>query len=131
MDLYRYFIGRGDQSVNEKVMISRIDQQLRITRIMMYAYHLYDDVEPLELRNYMIGYFSLMMGVCSIFSKLSDAPDSEANLEALWEELRAYDHRMYMRARHGLVGTVMNFRGKGEKVTIGIYRIARKVVKFN
>lgn len=131
VDLYRYFIGRGDQSVNEKVMIGRIDQQLRITRIMMYAYHLYDDVQPVQLRNYMIGYFTLMMGVCSIFSKLSDAPDSEANLEALWEELRVYDHRMYMRARHGMIGTAMNFRGRGEKVTIAIYRIAQKVVKFN
>ena len=132
VDLYRYFIGRGDQSVNEEVMVSRIDQQLRITRIMMYAYHLYDDVEPVALREYMRGYFSLMMGVCSIFSKLSEAEDAEANLEALWEELRAYDHRMYMRARHGLIGTAMNFRGeKGKKATIGLYRIARKVVKFN
>ena len=28
VNLYRYFIGRSDQSVNEKVMISRIDQQI-------------------------------------------------------------------------------------------------------
>ena len=35
VDLYRYFIGREDQSVNEKVMLSRIDQQLRITREMI------------------------------------------------------------------------------------------------
>ena len=32
VDTYRYFIGREDQSVNEKVMLSRIDQQLRITK---------------------------------------------------------------------------------------------------
>ena len=29
VDLYRYFIGRADQSVNESVMIGRVDQQLR------------------------------------------------------------------------------------------------------
>ena len=28
VDFYRYFIGREDQSVNEQVMIRRIDQQL-------------------------------------------------------------------------------------------------------
>ena len=28
VNFYRYFIGREDQSVNETVMISRIDQQL-------------------------------------------------------------------------------------------------------
>ena len=36
VDLYRYFIGREDQSVNEKVMISRIDQQLFVTKKMIY-----------------------------------------------------------------------------------------------
>ena len=31
VNFYRYFIGRDDQSVNEKVMISRIDQQIYVT----------------------------------------------------------------------------------------------------
>ena len=28
-NLYQYYLGRNDQSVNEKVLISRIDQQIR------------------------------------------------------------------------------------------------------
>jgi glycosyltransferase involved in cell wall biosynthesis len=132
VDLYRYFIGRDDQSVSEKVMIGRIEQQLRITRIMMYAYHLYDDVEPVQLRNYMLGYFELMMGVSAIFSKLSDAPDAAANMALLWKELHQYDHRMYKRARYGVIGSSMNIPGKvGEKISIGLYRAAQKLVKFN
>ena len=35
LDLYRYFIGRADQSVNESVMVGRVDQQLRVTRHMI------------------------------------------------------------------------------------------------
>ena len=35
LDLYRYFIGRSDQSVNESVMVKRVDQQLRVTRHMI------------------------------------------------------------------------------------------------
>ena len=35
VDFYRYFIGREDYSVNEKVMISRIDQQLFVTKSML------------------------------------------------------------------------------------------------
>ena len=35
INLYHYFIGREDQSVNEKIMISRIDQQLRVNKIMI------------------------------------------------------------------------------------------------
>ena len=132
VDLYRYFIGRDDQSVNEKVMVSRIDQQLRVTRIMMDAYHLYDDVESTKLRNYMIGYFTLMMAVCSIFSRLSDAPDAMENCDKLWVHLKHYDKRMYRRARMGVVGIATNLPTKaGEKFTLGIYRIASKLMKFN
>ncbi|MCH3944223.1 MAG: glycosyltransferase family 2 protein [Atopobiaceae bacterium] len=132
VDLYRYFIGRGDQSVNESVMISRIDQQLRITRVMMHAYHLYDEVESVKLRSYMVSYFTLMMAVCSVFSRLSDKPDAMDNCEELWDELKAYDIRMYRRARMGAVGTATNLPTKaGEKATIGIYRVAQKLVKFN
>ena len=38
VNFYRYFIGRTDQSVNESVMIGRIDQQLRVTRLMLGYY---------------------------------------------------------------------------------------------
>ncbi|MGI6755348.1 MAG: glycosyltransferase family 2 protein [Atopobiaceae bacterium] len=132
VDLYRYFIGREDQSVNESVMVSRIDQQLRITRIMMHAYHLYTDVTSPKLRAYMMGYFTLMMAVSSIFSKLSDAPDAKENLADLWRELKSYDQRMYLRVRYGLVGIYSNLpKAGGEKATIIIYRIAQKLVKFN
>jgi hypothetical protein len=39
---------------------------------------------------------------------------------------------MYRRARMGAVGTATNLPTKaGEKATIGIYRVAQKLVKFN
>lgn len=34
IDLYQYYLGREDQSVNEKVMISRIEQQIKVTQIV-------------------------------------------------------------------------------------------------
>ena len=42
VNFYRYFIGRSDQSVNESVMIGRIDQQLKVNRIMI------DDYKPVS-----------------------------------------------------------------------------------
>lgn len=132
VDLYRYFIGREDQSVNEQVMIGRIDQQLRVTRIMMRAYHLYDDVDEPKLRSYMVDYFTLMMAVSSIFSKMSDDPEAMDNMNDLWEELKQFDSRMYRRARMGMVGLATNLPGEwGRKATIGIYHVAQKLVKFN
>lgn len=132
VDLYRYFIGREDQSINESVAISRIDQQLRVTRIMMHSYHLYDDISQTKLRSYMANHFTLMMAVCSVYSRMAGTPEALQDLEAIWEELRLYDDRMYRRARRGAVGVATNLPGDaGIKATIYIYRVARKLVKFN
>lgn len=132
VDLYRYFIGREDQSVNESVMAGRIDQQLRITRIMIDAYHLYDDVQEPKLRNYMFNYLTMMMVICSIFSKLSEEPSARADCHALWEYFRVYDPEMYRHVRHSFLGTMTNLPTKaGEKTSLGLYRVTSKVFKFN
>ena len=34
IDLYHYYLGRDDQSVNEKVLMKRIDQQIRVTEMV-------------------------------------------------------------------------------------------------
>lgn len=132
VDLYRYFIGRDDQSVNESVMVGRIDQQLRITRIMIDAYHLYDDVESTKLRRYMLGYITLMMAVCSVFSRLSDKPDAMENCNEIWHHLKEFDTKMYKHARMGVIGTATNLPTKvGKKFTIYAYRLTAKFMKFN
>jgi hypothetical protein len=38
VNLYRYYIGRENQSVNEKVMIKRVDQQIRVNQILVETY---------------------------------------------------------------------------------------------
>lgn len=132
IDLYRYFIGREGQSVQEGTMVKRLDQQFRITRIMMEAYHLFDDVPEPKLRNYMMGYFQMMMAICSVFSKLSDDPEMPAKLERLWADLKAYDERMYRHARWGVIGVGTNLpTPAGERASIGLYHIAQKIFKFN
>ena len=69
-NFYRYFIGRDDQSVNEKVMISRIDQQLRVTRRLIDSY-LSEKPENEKCRKYMRTYLRIMMEVSSIFLIIS------------------------------------------------------------
>ena len=49
-------------------MIKRVDQQLRVTRIMMEAVDVYAlPVTQDKLRAYMLNYFSMMMAISSIF----------------------------------------------------------------
>ncbi len=132
VDMYHYFIGREDQSVNERVMASRVDQQLRITRVMMRCYHLYHDIPSVELRSYMVNFFVLMMAICSIFSRLSERPDAMDDLARLWDELHDYDPRLWRRCRLGIVGQFCNLPGDaGRAITLGGYRLANRFVKFN
>ena len=48
VDFYHYFIGREDQSVHEEVMIRRIDQALKVNRLMITGVDL-TKVEPRRL----------------------------------------------------------------------------------
>ena len=132
VDLYRYFIGRQDQSVNEKVMVSRYRQQLRISKIMFEALHLYDEVESQPLRAYMLNYLTMMMAISSLFGHMSDEPESDQLVDELWRDLKAFDERMYNHARHNFLGVGTNLPGKvGKRLTAALYRTARKIFKFN
>ena len=66
-NLYHYYIGREDQSVNETVMISRLDQQYRVNRLMIDCCDVLN-VQPKKLRKYMILYFEIITNVSYVLS---------------------------------------------------------------
>ncbi|MCL2529713.1 MAG: glycosyltransferase family 2 protein [Coriobacteriia bacterium] len=133
VDLYRYFIGREGQSVNEKTMISRIDQQLRITRIMIDAYDLAgDDVPEPKLRRYMENYLLMMMVICSVFLVMSEREDALEQRAAIWRYLHDRSPAMYNRMRKRFLGHAVNLNGRTGHYTIKSgYRLSQKVFKFN
>lgn len=131
VNLYRYFIGRDDQSVNEQVMIKRIDQQLRVTKIMIESHNLMQ-IKSKKLRNYMIKYLSMMMAICSVFLIKEGSNESLAKKETLWEYLKNYDRWLYKKIKSQILGRSMNLPGKfGQKVVEVGYSIARKIYGFN
>ena len=77
VNFYRYFIGRDGQSVNEKNMIKRIDQQLFVTKTMIDMYQMHKILNK-RLRAYMTNYLAIMMTVSSIIAIRSKEP---VNLE--------------------------------------------------
>lgn len=132
VDLYRYFIGREDQSVNESVMIGRIDQQLSVTRIMIDSFLLERDVKSPRLRSYMRNYLTMMMVICTVFSMMSDREDKEQMRADIWKYLREHDYQTYVRIRRSVMGVGTHLPGKaGDKVLLSAYHIAQKVFKFN
>ena len=132
LDLYRYFIGRADQSVNESVMIGRVDQQLRVTKHMIDCQDLDALKDQKRLRAYMVHYLSVMMAVSDIFLLLDGSAEAHAKKAELWQYLK--DHvtpGVYRAVRVNLGGmTDLHFPG-GDKVVISTYRQLRKIFKFN
>lgn len=131
VDAYRYFIGREDQSVNEKVMMGRMDQQLRVTRQMI------DNVDPQAVRNrhlrhYLRNYLSMMMCICSVFLRMRGEAQDEADLQSIWAYLREKNPALYRRVRTNVLNLATNLPTElGGKIGLGGYHIAQKIFKFN
>jgi len=99
VNLYRYYIGREDQSVNEQVMIGRIDQQIRVTKIMLDSFNPYD-VANKKLRKYLISYLEIMMVISSILAIRSK---SEENMQ----KKKDVDKEDTRKVVEGFVGDVL------------------------
>ena len=132
-DLYRYFIGRSDQSVNEKMMLKRIDQQLRVTKIML-EYPDLDKVETIhpKLARYMFRYLSMMMVISCILLMLDGSKEALKTMKELWAYVKDMNPVLYRRLRYRSLNAAMRLPGlPGRKACISVYRLARKVYKFN
>ncbi len=130
-DLYRYFIGRADQSVNEQVMIGRVDQQIKVNKIMIDQYDLKAIQNP-KLRKYMISYLDIMMTVSSIMLIRSGTLESLQKKKDLWQYLKKKDAGLFYKLYFGIFGRAMNLPGKGgRKVSVFAYKLANKVMGFN
>ena len=131
VNFYRYFIGRDDQSVNEKVMISRIDQQILVTKLMLGYYDVTKIKNP-KLRHYMVRYLEIMMTVTSILAIRSETEENLKKKKELWQYLKQQNFTLYMRLRWGFLGQGVNLPGKGgRKVSIACYKISQKFYGFN
>ena len=131
-DLYRYFIGREDQSVNEKVMVKRVDQQLRVTRHMIDCQDLDALKAQKKLRSYMLRYLSMMMAISDIFLLLDGSAAAKQKENELWAYLKAHTSAgVYRSIRYGFGGVTNLKIPKGDKLVLGGYRIAQRIFKFN
>ena len=131
VDLYRYFIGRDDQSVNEKVMIGRIDQQIKVNKLMIDAYDL-TKIKNKKLRDYMVKYLTMMMTVSSVFLIKEGSEESLAKREELWDYLKKSNKVMYRMINKMALSKPMQFRSKaGRKIVVWGYSLSQKIYGFN
>ena len=128
-DLYRYFIGRDDQSVHESVMIRRVDQQVRVTK------HMIDGTDLQEVRKvsrklyrYMNNYLAMMMMISHVFLLLDGTPEAKGKRRDLWRYLREHRPRTYRRLKSRGLSASSSLPGP---MLLRVYRLAQKIYKFN
>ena len=128
---YHYFIGRDDQSVNEAVMIKRIDQQIRVNKIMI-DYFDYDVISERPCMKYMQNYVNIMMTISSAFCVLSKDEENYEKKHELWQYLKEKDPRLYTNIMHSFMGIALSWEGKAARVVQRAgYRLFQKIIGFN
>ncbi len=131
VDAYRYFIGRADQSVNERVMMSRIDQQLRVTRLMIGSVDVMG-IKERHLRHYLESYLSMMVCICTVFLRMRNTDSDEAKREEIWRYLKNADPVLYRRVRANVVNLCTNLPTEvGRYAGLGGYHLVQRIFRFN
>ncbi|MBQ9135987.1 MAG: glycosyltransferase [Lachnospiraceae bacterium] len=134
VNFYRYYIGRADQSVNEEVMISRLDQQFRVNKLMIdYFTKNKEEISTKKKRySYMYNYLEIITTVSSILSIRSGKKERLEDKKELWNYLKDKDKKLYSRMRRGIMGIGMNLPGSvGRKISVFCYKICQKIFQFN
>ncbi|MBE5961108.1 MAG: glycosyltransferase [Lachnospiraceae bacterium] len=130
VNLYRYFIGRDDQSVTEANMIKRIDQQIRVNKIMIDCYDIMQ-VKNKKLQNYLVKFMSIIMTVSSVYLIKEGSEESLKKKDELWAYLELKNKRLYREITHCVLGRSMNFKSKlGHHIVKLGYTISKKIYKF-
>ncbi len=104
VNFYRYYIGRADQSVNEEIMIGRIDQQIRVNKLMIdYLTERKNQIiGNKKLYQYMVSYLDIVTTVSSILLIRSEKEENLEKKKELWEYLKKKDWFLYRKLRYGL-----------------------------
>ncbi len=131
LDLYRYYIGRAGQSVQEDVMKKRYAHQLKATELCFTAYHL-DELKEKRKRSYCRHELFIMFGISILYARLNRTEEAEQNLERMWENCRRFDFKWADYFRHRTLLRFICVPGRGGAAFVEfIYRLAHCVVRFN
>ena len=127
LDLYHYYIGRADQSVNTKVMCGRIDQQLKVTDIMTRAVNLREiEKKYPKLAAYMYQYLEMMYAVSGIHLDIIGDEEAYRKRDVMWKNLEDYDIKLYKKIH----GSFASLTSLPRFMVVPVYEIAKKLFKF-
>ncbi len=133
LDMYHYYLGREDQSVNEEVLKKRIDQQIKVTKMVATCTRLWKvERKYPKLAKYLRRNISIMMSISCIHLLLIGDEEALEKREKLWKYIKEYDIFLYRRLRYRTLCGLTYLPGRlGAKLTIAGYRFAERIYRFN
>ncbi len=129
-DLYRYFIGREDQSVNEANMIKRIDQQIFVNKSMVEVYKNVGNSNK-NLKKYMLSYLQILTTISSILLIKDGTKESLNKKDELWSYFKSYDKKTFNELRFSLQGILLNLPNKLNFIKVAGYKVFQRIWGFN
>jgi hypothetical protein len=130
VELYHYLIGREGQSVEEKVMLGRLDQQARVARSMLEVLSATKGLDSCR-RRYMVHHLDLVCVIIATLLLRSGRPEDLEMRRRFWQEMRGVDRGLYRRLRWGLLGFAANLpTWIGHRLGLAGYRWGRRRVGY-
>ncbi|MHA7964236.1 glycosyltransferase family 2 protein [Paenibacillus sp. CAU 1782] len=130
-DFYRYFIGREDQSVQERIMIKRIDQQIKVNKLMLDQVDL-SLIDNDQLRHYLFRHLEIVTVVSTILLIRSGSAENLLKKKELWRYIRNKDAKLYRHLKFGFLGGLTSLPGRaGRSISVGAYKLSQRLVGFN
>ena len=130
-NVYHYFIGREDQSVQEDIMIRRIDQAIKVNELMVSTVKL-NEIKDRHKRRYMLRYLEIITTVASVLLIKSGTPENRRKKRALWAYIHEQQPDVYIVLKRRFLGRLTSLPGRsGRWATIISYKVSRKIFGFN
>lgn len=131
VNLYCYLIGREDQSVNEQIMIKRIDQQIRVNKIM-FEHYCDSDIKSVAVSKYMLHYLEIVTAISSILLIKSKTKENLNKKNELWKFIKSKNYKLYKEMNKKFVIYSISLPGfLGRRIAIIVYSLAQRIFGFN
>lgn len=130
-DLYRYWIGRPDQSVQAAAMKKRYTHHLLVVEKCFKACD-FDNLNHKKLKNYLKHEMFILYGIAILYTRMNKTKQTDADLREMWKKCIAHDKKWGKHFRYYTPLTFICIPGKfGQHFCSFINWIANHIVKFN
>lgn len=130
VDLYHYYIGREDQSITEANMIKRIDQQLKVNKLMIDATDWTDETVPAS-EAYLIRHLEAVISISSSLLNKIGTDEAMEEKVALWDELERINDQVYARINQTIFAKILKPTSRtGRWTSNRIYRLVRTIAGY-